>query len=409
MPEYKYQCKNKGGELVAGVIRASSLEEAGMLVRNTIGGFLLDLAPSGSDSQMNIIARMRQVKVEFGPGLKDVLTFTTQLAVMVKAGINIRQAIDGIAKQVENHKFHGILMQIRQDVDAGQPFSTAIAKYPKVFSPLYINMIRASELSGSLGQMLDRIVLYLNDQVETRSMVRGAMIYPSIIAFMAISTTVFLLTFVLPKFTVMFEGKEALLPLPTKFLIQLSAFMRNQWYFIVAGIVGLIVSLVYFVRTPTGRVYWDSLMLRLPLVKKMIRALCITRGLHTMGELVNAGVPMLETLTITAEVSGNTFFKRLWQTVHNSVKEGNKIASGLTKQTYLPPNVVQMISAGEESGRLGEVMRDVAEFYGKELRATIKSVTSMIEPLMIVMMGGVVGFIAMSIILPIFKMSSLLK
>src|SRR5690554_2260768 len=202
MPEYKYQCKNNGGEVVAGVIKAGSLEEASLMIRNKVGGMLLDLSPAGSDGAMSILDRMREVKVELGPGLKDVLSFTIQLAVMVKAGINIRQAIDGIARQVENAKFKKILMQIRQDVDAGQAFSVAIAKHPKIFSPLYINMVKASELSGSLSQMLDRIAVYLNQQVETRSMVRGAMIYPAIIAFMAISTTIFLLTFVLPKFIV---------------------------------------------------------------------------------------------------------------------------------------------------------------------------------------------------------------
>ncbi len=409
MPEYKYQCKNNGGEVVAGVIKAGSLEEASLMIRNKVGGMLLDLSPAGSDGAMSILDRMREVKVELGPGLKDVLSFTTQLAVMVKAGINIRQAIDGIARQVENAKFKKILMQIRQDVDAGQAFSVAIAKHPKIFSPLYINMVKASELSGSLSQMLDRIAVYLNQQVETRSMVRGAMIYPAIIAFMAISTTIFLLTFVLPKFIVMFEGKENFLPAPTKFLIALSDFMRYQWCYILGTLVALVVGLIYFMRTPQGKIVKDKLVLRMPLLSKMIRALCITRGLHTMGELVNAGVPMLETLSITSDVSGNTMFERMWKKVHDSVKEGNKIATELDKHDHLPANVVQMIGAGEESGRLGEVMADVADFYSKELRNTIKSVTSLIEPLMIVLMGAVVGFIAMSIILPIFKMSSMLK
>jgi type IV pilus assembly protein PilC len=278
-----------------------------------------------------------------------------------------------------------------------------------VFSPLYVNMVRASELSGNFGAMLDRIANYLAQQVETRNMVRGAMVYPGIIATMAIGTTIFLLTFVLPRFTMLFVGKTDLLPLPTKFLIGLSDFMRGYWYLIAAGIGGAIYGLLFAIRTPKGRDAWDRMKLRIPLFKRMFRALYITRGMHTMGELVNAGVPMLETLSITAQVSGNVLYTNLWNTVLESVKQGKKIVEPLFRQTLLPKHVVQMMAAGEESGKLATVMTDVAEYYARELKNTIKSVTAMIEPLMIVIMGAVVGFIAMSIILPIFKMSSLVK
>jgi type IV pilus assembly protein PilC len=269
--------------------------------------------------------------------------------------------------------------------------------------------VRASELSGNFGMMLERISNYLAQQMETRSMVRGAMVYPGIIATMAVSTTIFLLTFVLPKFTTLFKGKEALLPKPTVFLLALSDLMRNYWWALLIGLGALIWSFMYFVNTQRGREAFDGFKLKMPLFKRMFRALYITRGLHTMGELVNAGVPVLETLAITAEVSGNILYRRLWQSVHLAVKQGSKIATPLARQQMLPKHVVQMISAGEESGKLAEVMRDIAEYYAKELKNTIKSVTAMIEPLMIVIMGVIVGFIAMSIILPIFKMSSLAK
>lgn len=401
MSNYRYESRDSSGQMMAGVIQASSMMEATNLIRSQ-GQYLLSIVASGG-------AAPKMRGIEFGPGLKDILSFTSQLAVMIKAGINIREAIAGIARQVENAKFQRIIGQIKADVEAGQPFSTALAKHPKVFSPLYVNMVRASEMSGSFGMMLDRIGQYLSQQVETRNMVRGAMVYPGIIAFMAISTTTFLLTFVLPKFTALFAGKESLLPMPTVILLAISAFLRERWYVVVGVVVAAIVVFVYGLRTPKGRLYWDIAKLKIPLFKRMFRALYITRGLHTMGELVNAGVPMLETLAITAEVSGNTLYRRMWKTVHQAVEQGQKIAHPLGQQKLLPPNVVQMISAGEETGKLAEVMRDVADFYAKELRNTIKSVTAMIEPLMIVLMGAVVGFIAMSIILPIFKMSSLVQ
>jgi type IV pilus assembly protein PilC len=186
-------------------------------------------------------------------------------------------------------------------------------------------------------------------------------------------------------------------------------FLRTYWYAVIAAVGATIAGISYALKTAAGVEIWDRLKLRLPLIKRMFRALYITRGVHTMGELVSAGVPMLETLGITAAVSGNSVYRRLWQTVEQAVRQGEKIATTLQKRPELPRNVIQMISAGEESGQLGRVLGDISEYYAKELRDTIKAVTGMIEPIMILIMGVLVGFIAMSIILPIFKMSSLVK
>jgi type IV pilus assembly protein PilC len=406
MQNYKYEIQDSANHVATGVIQAQSLSDATTLLRGR--GYLLNIAPAGSAAN-SFIAKLQSVNFELGPSLKDIMNFTNQLAVMIKAGINIRNAIGGIAEQVESRRFRKMIEQIKTDVESGKPFSQALSRYPKTFSPLYINMVKASELSGNFGHMLERITQYLAQQVETSSMVRGAMIYPGIIGTMAVVTTVFLLTFVLPRFTVMFKGKDALLPAPTKALLAASDFMRNDWYVIVGVLAAAVWGFLMAVRTEKGRYYWDWFKLRIPLLKRMLRAMYITRGLHTMGELVNAGVPMLETLSITAEVSGNIHYKNMWRAVYQSVKQGMKICQPLQKQGMLPRNVIQMISAGEESGKLGEVLRDIAEYYAKELKSTIKAVTGMIEPIMIVAMGGVVGFIAMSIILPIFKMSSLVK
>jgi type IV pilus assembly protein PilC len=294
-------------------------------------------------------------------------------------------------------------------VEAGKPFSEALMRYPKIFSPLYINMVKASELSGGFSKMLDRIAAYLSQQIETASMVKGAMIYPGIIGAMAISTTVFLLVFVLPRFMVIFQGKEAALPAPTKMLLAMSAFMINYWYILIAAVGAGIWGFILMLRTDWGRLWWDKTKLSVPLFKKLFRALYISRSLHTMGQLINAGVPMLDTIAITAEISGNSLYKRMWRGVYTAVKQGKKVSFPLTRSALLPRSVVQMISAGEESGKLGEVLDEVSEFYARELRAVIKGVTAMIEPLMIVAMGSIVGFIAMSIILPIFKLSSLVK
>ncbi len=199
------------------------------------------------------------------------------------------------------------------------------------------------------------------------------------------------------------------MPWPTIFLMDLSAFMVQFWWLVVMGLLAAATAFYFFVRTEMGSFWLDRVKLTVPIFKKMFRALYISRGLHTMGQLINAGVPILDTIAITAEISGNVLYKRMWRAVYTAVKQGKKISHPLQKSPLLPKAVIQMVGAGEESGKLGEVLDEVSEFYARELKSVIKSCTAMIEPLMIVVMGGMVGFIAMSIILPIFKLSQLVK
>jgi len=409
MPNYRYQIKTTGGELSVGFVAADNALLAAQQLRQQ-GAQVLQLTPiSRAANAQSLAEKLKGLNYSSGPSQKDVLNFTTQLAVMIRAGISIRAALEGIAEQTENPKFQKILFQIKQDVESGKQFSEALAKHPKLFGPLYVNMVRASEMSGSFSQMLDRIAGYLAQQIETRAMVIGAMIYPSVIATLAIGTTIFLLTFVLPRFAAVFEGKEAAMPAPTIFLMSLSAFMVDWWWAVVGFMVMGVIGLFFLTKTEAGGWWWDTLKLRVPIFKRMFRALYISRSLHTMGELINAGVPMLDTLAITGEISGNRLYKKRWRGVHGSVKQGKKIIHPLTRTSLLPKAVVQMIGAGEESGKLGEVLDHVSVYYAKQLRDAIKTVTSMIEPIMIIVMGSVVGFIAMAIILPIFKLSTLVK
>jgi type IV pilus assembly protein PilC len=405
MPSYRYEIRESSGAVTQGVLSAANLGAASQELRSR-GGYILALAPTdGSDRRKKSL----NLEFSFGPSQKDVQGFTSQLAVMIRAGISLRAAVEGISDQVINPKFKVMLSQMRKDLESGKQFSDALMRYPKVFSPLYVNMVKASELSGGFSKMLDRIAVYLTQQIETRSMVIGAMIYPGIIGTMAIGTTVFLLTFVLPRFMTIFKGKEAALPGPTKLLLAISNFMTNYWYVLIFATVAGAWGFVMMIRTEWGGLWFDKVKLTVPLFKKMFRALYINRSLHTMGQLINAGVPMLDTLSITAEISGNSLYRRMWRAVYSAVKQGKKISAPLNKSPLLPRSVVQMIGAGEESGKLGEVLDEVADYYSKELRQVIKSVTAMIEPLMIVLMGSIVGFIAMSIILPIFKLSQLVK
>lgn len=365
---------------------------------------------STSSGQKNILQKIRNFRVEFGPSKKDILNFTNQLAVMVRAGISLQESLESIAEQSDNKKFKVILTDVKNRIEAGESFSQALAgsaKGGQVFSNIYINMVAAAEVSGSLSSMLQKLAEYLDGEAETRSQVRGAMVYPLIIATMAILVTVFLLCFVLPRFTAIFAGKEHLLPCATKILMTSNKFLRNYWFLITPAFGSAFAGFFYFISTNVGRLWWDKTKLTLPLIRKLCRSLYITRSLHTMGVLLSAGVPILNTISITAQIAGNRLYKNMWNGVHEQVRQGKKIADSLKKYHLMPNNVAQMIRSAEDSGTMPDVLKDVADYYHRELRTVIKTVTSMIEPIMIVLMGCMVGFIAMSILLPIFKMSSL--
>jgi len=351
MPNFRYELRQNSGQVSAGVIAANTSTAAAQMLRAQ-GGYILSLLEV-RDAGKSGLNSILSFKVQTGPSAKDVLNFTQQLAVMIKAGISIRAALEGIVDQVENDKFRNILQRIRRDVEAGKSFSDALARYPKVFTPLYVNMVRASELSGSFGSMLERIAGYLAQQIETRSMVRGAMIYPVIIAVMAVVTTVFMLTYVLPKFVVIFQGKEAALPMPTKVILNISYVVSTYWYAIIGVLAGCVWTFLWIINTDWGRIWWDRTKLIMPIFKKLFRCLYISRSMHTMGELVNAGVPMLDTISITANIAGNTIYKRMWHQVFIAVKQGKKISDPLARSRLLPKSVVQMIGSDDcaTSGR----------------------------------------------------------
>jgi type IV pilus assembly protein PilC len=373
--------------------------------RRTAGGEESEKPYMKVGGQNTFLQKMQNFRFEFGPSKKEILNVTNQLAVMIRAGISLQDCLESIAEQIEKQKFRDVISDLKKRIESGQSFSQALAEHPDVFSNLYINMVAAAEVSGSLSDMLQKLAEYLDQEAETRSQVRGAMVYPIIIAVMAVTVTVFLLCFVLPRFTAIFAGKEHLLPIPTIILMAASSFLRNYWFLILPGIVASIWGFWHYINTRSGRLQWDKTKLTLPLIKTLCRSLYITRSLHTMGVLTRAGVPILNTISITAHIAGNVLYKQMWLGVYEEVRQGKKIASSLIRYGLMPSSVVQMIRSGEDSGNIGDVLRDVSSYYARELKTVIKMVTSMIEPIMIVVMGVLVGFIATSIILPIFKMS----
>ena len=324
-------------------------------------------------SEKTILEKIMSFSVEFGPSSKEILNFTNQLAVMIRAGISLQESLESIASQIEKQKFKVVILDLKKRIEEGASFSQALSEHSNVFSSLYINMVGAAEVSGSLSQMLQQLVEYLDQEAETRSQVVSAMVYPIIIAVMAIVCVGFLLMFVLPRFLIVFAGKEHMLPAPTKIIMAASAFTQSYWYLILTAIAVVIAGFMALLKTESGRYWWDGLKLHIPVLKKLCSCLYITRGLHTMGVMINAGVPVLDTIIITANVSGNMRYEKMWRTVCESVRQGKKISFSLENSKLMPGNVVQMIRSGEESGSLSDVLSDVAEFYSRELKTVIKN------------------------------------
>ncbi|MHC4912854.1 MAG: type II secretion system F family protein, partial [Planctomycetota bacterium] len=297
---------------------------------------------SDQNSQQSTLQKIQNFKVESGPRTKDILHFTNQLAVMIRAGISLQSSLESIAEQVQNEKFKAIIVDLKNQIEAGQSFSQALAQHSQIFSNLYINMVAAAEASGSLSDMLQKLAEYLDQEAETRSQIKGAMIYPIIIAIMAVVVTIFLLCWVLPRFTAIFAGKEHLLPRPTKMLMASSAFLRGYWFIIAPLVAGAFGGFLYFIRTSVGRLWWDKTKLALPLIKTLCQNLYITRSMHTMGVLTKAGVPILNTISITSQIAGNVLYKDMWLGVYDQVCQGKKIASSLFQYGLMPISVIQM-------------------------------------------------------------------
>jgi type IV pilus assembly protein PilC len=325
---------------------------------------------------------------------------------MVDTGISLATALDGIHEQCDNPTLRRILGEIKDRVESGGDFSNALEQYPKYFDKSFVALIKASEQTGQLAEMLDTVSGYMQAEVETRAKVTGALAYPGIMATIAFGITIFLLTYIMPKFIPVFESKGIDLPWTTDFLIFLSGSLIGYWYLWILGVVVFGGSFYYAVRTTTGRLVKDFVTINVPVIGPVVRKVIISRCLRTLGAMVESGVSMLDAIQLTAEVSGNQYYETVWLEVIDSISQGNRICDTLFKSSLFPKTVVQMIASGEESGKLDFVLRKVSGFYDKEVDASLKTVTSMIEPLVILLMGGVVGTIGFSIMLPIFKLST---
>ncbi|MBI3836516.1 MAG: type II secretion system F family protein [Planctomycetia bacterium] len=391
---YQYRARDARGNLIEGQLEASSAEAAGQQLRQD-GFQVLDI----NDAEDNASLFPRRV------GKQEIIYLTSQLAIMSETGINLSTALNGISQQEDNPTLRKVLTDLRASVESGEDFSTALARYPKLFDKTYVSLVRASEATGKLGEMLEAIATYLRKELESRGKVRAALAYPSVMLAMAIAVTIFLLTFVLPKFTPLFNSRGMRLPTPTLIMMALSHYLIDYWFLWMIGAGTAIVGFFWGRRTRPGRKMLDWVKISLPIIGPMCRKVTISRSIRTLGTMITSGVPMLEAIQLSSDVAGNYYYEQLWQDVLAAVTSGNQICTALARNALFPKMLVQMISSGEETGKLDLVLMKVSNYYDREVETSLKAVTSLIEPIMITIMGVVVGGIGMALMLPIFSLS----
>jgi type IV pilus assembly protein PilC len=338
-------------------------------------------------------------------GKDDVVSFCQQLAVMLRTGVPLAESLETFADQASKKDVAEFVRLIKADVCEGEDFSAVLAKYPQVFPTILVSLMRAAEASGKLDEMLTRVAKDLSKARKTAKQIKGAMMYPAIMMVVAVLAVTVIMVFVLPKFAPLFKAQGDRLPAPTKALVWLSGFLRTGWMIYVPAILAIVGGTWWYVRTETGRIMLDTLKLRMPVLGHMFRCLYLVRFSSTMATLLAAGVSLVDVVRICRDVTGNVHYTKLWETLEDRISKGQEIAPTFREFDFVPRNVVAMIASGEKSGRLSEVLEHAATAAEDDLDIAVKSTTSLVEPIMIVGMGAVVGGIASAMLLPIFNMS----
>jgi len=341
--------------------------------------------------------------------LQDLVIFTRQLATMIDAGLAMVQSLQALAEQSTNKVMRDVINDICSRVEAGDSFSEALAKHPKVFNKLFICMVGAGEKGGLLAEILSRLATYLENAAKLRRKVKSSMMYPTVVTFVAISITIFLLVKVVPVFGEIFESFGAKLPGPTQFLISLSAFMQKWVILIILAMGGVIYGWLRFLKTNAGRDFWDKNRIKLPVFGHIAHKICLARFTRTFASLVRSGVPILEVLGIVATTSGNTVMEKALKVAATDIERGESISSSLAKHPVFPTMIVRMITAGEQTGKIDNMLERISDFLDDEIETILSGLTSLIEPILIVFLGVVVGGIVICMFLPIFKMSEIIN
>jgi type IV pilus assembly protein PilC len=341
--------------------------------------------------------------------LADLVIFTRQLATMIDAGLAMVQSLQGLAEQTTNKVMRDVIKDVCARVESGDSFSEALQKHPKCFNRLYVAMVSAGEKGGLLAEILSRLATYLENTARLRKKVKSALMYPSVVSVVAVLITTFLLVKVVPVFGDVYSGFGAKLPAPTQFLIDLSNFIKSYiLYFIVAG-GGAIWGWIYFIKTPAGREFWDSRRIKLPIFGAIAHKICLARFTRTLASLVRSGVPILEVLQIVSQTVGNVVMEKAIRAASGDIERGQSISAALGKHPVFPSMVIRMITAGEQTGKIDNMLERISDFLDEEIETVLSGLTAMIEPILIVFLGVVIGGMVICMFLPIFKLGEVVS
>lgn len=341
--------------------------------------------------------------------LSDLVMFTRQLATMVDAGLAMVQSLQGLAEQTQNKAMRDCIKDICTRVESGDSFSEALQKHPRVFNRLYVAMVGAGEKGGLLAEILARLAVYLENAARLRKKVKSAMMYPTIVTIVAFAITIFLLIKVIPVFGDIYSGFGAKLPGPTQFLINISEIVKKYFILIILGIGGGVYGWLYFIQTKKGREFWDKNRIRLPIFGAIAHKICLARFTRTLASLVRSGVPILEVLHIVSQTVGNVMMEKAIKVASTDIERGESISNALGKHPIFPNMIIRMITAGEQTGKIDNMLERISDFLDEEIETTLSGLTSLIEPLLIVFLGVVVGGMVICMFLPIFKMSEIVS
>jgi type IV pilus assembly protein PilC len=398
MPTYTYRALEGSGKTVRGSMEGENQSAvlAKLRERNVQ---VIDIAEQKAGG-LSALRLNRAGKVK----LNSLVVFSRQFATMIDAGINVLKCLDILENQTKDPVLKTVIADCRRDVVGGSSLTEAVQKHPRVFSKLFCSMIKAAEIGGILDQILDRLATFLEREQEIIGKIKGAMVYPCVVLVFAIMMVFAMMIFVLPTFKDIFADFGGKLPPITSMMFAISTFMRNFWYIVLMIPVAIWFGFKYYYTLESGRWNIDKLKLKIPVIGELVQKMAISRFSRTLGTLVNSGVPMLRALEIVSETAGNVVIAKAVTDARNCVREGQKISAPLEASGMFPPMVTQMIDIGEETGRMSDMLIKVANFYDNEVEVAVKALTSLIEPALIVFLGGIVGFIVASIMVPMFTM-----
>lgn len=403
---YTYKAKTRTGEAKKGEITANTLEEA---KSQLAGQGLVGVSIQEKKDWKNLEISFGSRKVTD----KEIVVFTRQFATMINSGLPLIQCLDILGSSVsqENKAFGKVITEIKISVEGGSTFADSLKKHPKIFDELYTNMVAAGEAGGLLDTILQRLAKHMEKAMKLKARIKSAMVYPIAILGVAAIVISVLMIFVIPIFAKMFSdmsGGKMGLPGPTQLVIDASEFMQNYWYVIFGGLYGFYRAVKWYYGTPNGRVNMDRWALKVPVMGELIRKASVAKFTRTLGTLISSGVPILEGLNIVAKTSGNKIVEQAIMAARSSISEGKTVAEPLAKSGVFPTMVTQMISVGEATGALDAMLTKIADFYDDEVDAAVEALTALLEPIMMVFLGTVIGFIVIAMYLPIFKMASAL-